>query len=75
MVRIVLVGVVRVRVGPESPVDDSRWRVDIDFSRLRAAWGHGALARLNTNISDRPVERRPHKFSVVFIHYLAVYEC
>ena len=72
VVRVVLSGVVRIRICPEASIDNGGWRVHIHLTRFRATWSHCAFARLDAHISDGPVEGGSHKFSIVFVHDFAV---
>ena len=74
VVRVVLAGVVWIRVGSETSVDDRGWGVDIYFAGLGASRRHRAFASLYADVSDGSVERRMYEFGVVFVHYFALDE-
>lgn len=74
IVGVVLTGVVRVRVGFESSVDDGGRRIDVHFTDSGTAWCPSALATLSANVADGSCQEWMYEFGVVFIHDLAVNE-
>ena len=72
MIRVVLSGVVGIGIYAETSVDNGRWGVYVDFANASAARRTTAFSGLDAHVPDWSIELGAHKFSVVFVHDLAV---